>query len=59
MPKKTRTSKSHPPPWVRRAGKEARWAWRSSRSWRADAAQATTTLYRLRLIRQAKKAYHH
>ena len=49
---------SKPPSWVKKAGKEAIWAWKSSLSWRVDAAQATTEEYVKFLIKEAKRIYH-
>ena len=47
-----------PPSWVKKAGKEALWAWENSLSWRADAVQATTKEYMRFLIKEAKRIYH-
>ena len=47
-----------PPSWVTKAGEEALWAWKSSLSWRADAAQAKTEEYVKFLIKEAKRIYH-
>lgn len=46
------------PTWVEQAGKETRWAWKNSLSWRTNALQAKSKLLQDNLIVRAKQAYH-
>jgi len=53
-PRTIGTETPTPPAWVRRAGREAIWAWNHSLSWRGDAASAKTTQYQRTLIKEAR-----